>query len=133
MKTFSTTAGRDPAGPSNRRQPVRQTRTNPLRASTTVQASTAVNLRPQEDIEPTTPRFYPALTHFTDAITALPKEMVRHYTMLKEVDAKIYGPEELLGQLFTTALKMPTPRFGQGPPVRGMSHFTRIATTMLSD
>lgn len=29
--------------------------------------------------------------------------------MLKEVDAKIYGPEELLGQLVATALKAPLP------------------------
>lgn len=35
--------------------------------------------------------------------------MIRHYTMLKEVDAKIYGPEELLGQLVTTAIRAPIP------------------------
>jgi Inhibitor of growth proteins N-terminal histone-binding len=55
------------------------------------------------------PGFFPAITGFTDAITALPKEMIRHYTMLKEVDAKIYGPEEALKKTVSEALKMPVP------------------------
>lgn len=53
--------------------------------------------------------FFPAITHFTDAISALPKEMVRHYSMLKEVDAKICNPEEAVGHLVTAALRMPAP------------------------
>ncbi|KAL8917104.1 MAG: hypothetical protein Q9208_008143 [Pyrenodesmia sp. 3 TL-2023] len=53
--------------------------------------------------------FYPAITHFADAISALPKEMVRHYSMMKEVDAKICTPEEVVGQLVTTVLQMPAP------------------------
>ncbi|KAL9026433.1 MAG: hypothetical protein Q9196_004901 [Gyalolechia fulgens] len=53
--------------------------------------------------------FFPAITHFTDAISALPKEMVRHFSMLKEVDAKICGPEEVVGQLVKTALQTPAP------------------------
>ena len=55
------------------------------------------------------PGFFPAIQHFTHAIAALPKEMIRHYTMLKEVDAKIYGPEALLGELVNQALKAPPP------------------------
>ena len=55
------------------------------------------------------PGFYPAITHFTDSIDALPKEMIRNYTMLKEVDAKIFGPEEALRQMVSAALKSPTP------------------------
>ena len=53
--------------------------------------------------------FFPAITHFTDSISALPKEMIRHYSMLKEVDAKICGPEEVVGQLITTTLRTPIP------------------------
>lgn len=53
--------------------------------------------------------FFPAISHFTDAIGALPREMVRHYSMLKEVDAKICVPEEAVGQLVTTALRAPPP------------------------
>ena len=63
------------------------------------------SLLPPDD--PEDPGFFPAITHFTNSITALPKEMIRHYTMLKEVDAKIYGPEAELGQLLSQALKDP--------------------------
>lgn len=52
---------------------------------------------------------FPAITHFADAITALPKELVRHFTLLKEVDAKIFGPEEHLGNLVEAALNAPLP------------------------
>lgn len=40
--------------------------------------------------------FYPALTHFTDAIVALPREFRRHNSLLKEVDAKAWALEENL-------------------------------------
>jgi hypothetical protein len=43
--------------------------------------------------------FYPALTHFTDAITALPREFRRHNSLLKEVDAKAWALEDNLLQL----------------------------------
>ena len=53
---------------------------------------TASGLREEEE-EPSKPGFLPGITHFTDAINALPKEVQRHSTMLKEVDAKIYAIE----------------------------------------
>ena len=53
---------------------------------------TASSLREEEE-EPPKPGFLPGITHFTDAINALPKEVQRHSTMLKEVDAKIYAIE----------------------------------------
>lgn len=109
MRSFSNTTVMEPSTSSNRRQPVRQTRTNPTRtASNALQPQTSLG-PPQNQNEKAPPGFCPAITHFTDCITALPKEMIRHYTMLKEVDAKIYGPEELLGQLVATALKAPLP------------------------
>lgn len=92
---------------SRRAQPVRQTRVNPPRSS-------IPNSRPfgprgslnggleEKDIE-----IFPAITHFADAITALPKELMRHFTLLKEVDAKIFGPEEDLGMLVNAALNTP--------------------------
>jgi hypothetical protein len=52
---------------------------------------------------------YPAITFFADAMTALPKELVRHFTLLKEVDAKIYGPEDALFQLVDAAMNTPAP------------------------
>jgi hypothetical protein len=50
---------------------------------------------------------FPAVTHFADAITALPKEVVRHFTLLKEVDAKIFAPEETLFKLVEASLNSP--------------------------
>jgi hypothetical protein len=76
---------------SNRRQPLRQTRMNPARSTNGLRSRDSPDDRPKP-----APGFFPGITYFTDAITALPKEMIRHSTMLKEVDAKIYGPEEQL-------------------------------------
>jgi hypothetical protein len=53
---------------------------------------------------------FPAITHFADAITALPKELVRHFTLLKEVDAKIFAPEEDLAKLVEHALNASPPQ-----------------------
>lgn len=108
MKSFTGTALAEAPTSSNRRQPVRQTRTNPSRSATNpVQLRTSIGAGLNNDDDDPAPGFCPAITHFTDSITALPKEMIRHYTMLKEVDAKIYGPEESVGQLVAAALKAP--------------------------
>jgi len=67
------------------------------------------------------PGFFPALTHFTDSINALPKEMIRHYTMLKEVDAKICGPEDVLKKLVAELLDAPVPQsLTQAPSAHGL-------------
>lgn len=83
-----------------RSQPARQARTNPPRSSANAGRSgdgtDAVNGRPlgNQPID-----IFPAITHFADTISALPKELVRHFTLLKEVDAKIFAPEEQLFKL----------------------------------
>ena len=116
MRPFSNTTIGDQPALSNRRQPIRQTRTNPTRTATNVVQPQAGALAQAPDGDRNAnPGFYPAITHFTDAITALPKEMIRHYTMLKEVDAKTHGPEALLGQYLNVALKTPAPRQQQAP------------------
>jgi hypothetical protein len=98
---------------SNRRaQPLRQTRNNPPRSSilgarpfgSRGSLGGGLDDRPDQPIE-----IFPAITHFADAITALPKELVRHFTLLKEVDAKIFAPEEDLGKLVDAALNAPPP------------------------
>lgn len=109
MRTFSTTAVVEPPPTSNRRQSLRQIRTNPTRGATNVNPARGAVGAPQPDAHNANPGFFPAITHFTDSITALPKEMIRNYTMLKEVDAKIYGPEEVLGQLVKDLLATPIP------------------------
>ncbi|CAG7919932.1 unnamed protein product [Penicillium olsonii] len=85
------------------RQSARQTRTNPSRTSKTIgRSSFAFGRGSTTEIPESSPvphGFYPALTHFTDAITALPREFRRHNSLLKEVDAKAWALEENLLQL----------------------------------
>ncbi len=110
MKAFSGSAMVEQPIASNRRQPVRHTRTNPARtASNVVPTQGRPAAQTPDNEQSANPGFYPALTHYTDAITALPKEMIRHNTMLKEVDAKIFGPEAQLAELVNSALKTPVP------------------------
>ena len=107
MRAFSGSTVVEQPAASNRRQPVRQTRTNPARTASNAQPQGGPFVQLPDVERSANPGFYPAIQHFTDAIAALPKEMIRHYTMLKEVDAKIYGPEALLGDLVKQALKSP--------------------------
>lgn len=91
-------------------QTARSTRTNPSRASRTLGrssfalghgSSTAVA---GDDAASTVPHgFYPALTHFTDAVAALPREFRRHNSLLKEVDAKAWALEDQLLRLLVCA------------------------------
>ncbi|KAF3025691.1 hypothetical protein E8E14_014019 [Neopestalotiopsis sp. 37M] len=93
---------------SSRRQPARQARSNPSRSS--LLAGSIAGRDAHGHDQPID--IFPAITHFTDAITSLPKDLVRHFTLLKEVDAKIFQPEERLFQLVGDALKSepPAPR-----------------------
>lgn len=99
------------AATSSRRQPARQARTNPPRSS--LLAASVAGRESHGHDHPID--IFPAITHFTDAITSLPKDLVRHFTLLKEVDAKIFQPEERLFQLVSDALKsnFPEPRLAQ--------------------
>lgn len=94
---------------SNVRNSTRQTRTNPTRTSRVLGSTLRQNSlvsnpapAPAEANEPA--GFYPAITHFTDAITALPRDYRRHTSLLKEVDAKAWAPEENLQKLLQTCL-----------------------------
>lgn len=87
----------------------RQTRTNPSRVSKTAARSLSLYGQPNtatedQPLAPVPHGFYPALTHFTDAITALPREFRRHNSLLKEVDAKAWALEENLNKLLQAAL-----------------------------
>jgi len=55
------------------------------------------------------PGFFPALQYFTDAITALPKEVMKQFTLMKEVEAKVYGPNEKLGEMIDNLMEQPVP------------------------
>ncbi|CRK45081.1 hypothetical protein BN1723_006451 [Verticillium longisporum] len=92
-------------GPSSRRsQPVRQARTNPSRVSNLRRPIGGRDSLPGASSSDQPIDIFPAVTHFADAITALPKELVRHFTLLKEVDAKIFAPEETLFNLVDAAM-----------------------------
>ncbi|PFH60928.1 hypothetical protein XA68_18548 [Ophiocordyceps unilateralis] len=91
-------------GPALRRsQPVRQTRVNPSRSAADA-GRDASNVSGSQPIN-----IFPAITHFADTMSALPKELVRHFTLLKEVDAKLFAPEEHLAKLVAAAVGAPIP------------------------
>lgn len=70
---------------------------------------------PDESEEHTAPiGFFPAVTFFTDAITALPREVVRQFTLMKEVEAKVHGPAEQLGSMCDELMKLPVPTRREG-------------------
>lgn len=106
------------------RQSTRQTRTNPSRTSKTVgRSSFAYGRGSIAEVAATAPvphGFYPAITHFTDAITALPREFRRHNSLLKEVDAKAWALEENLLQLLQSSLEsQPVPHPPHPAPIVG--------------
>ncbi|KAJ5570108.1 uncharacterized protein N7459_009538 [Penicillium hispanicum] len=106
------------------RQSARQTRTNPSRTSKTIGRSSfnfgRGSIAETPSIPPVPHGFYPALTHFTDAITALPREFRRHNSLLKEVDAKAWALEENLLQLLQVSSEsQPVPHPPHPAPIVG--------------
>lgn len=109
----ATAAGSALSQVSSGRNMSRQTRTNPSRTSKTVarsfqfygqsSAADSPGAAASSSAAAVPHGLYPALTHFTDAITALPREFRRHNSLLKEVDAKAWALEENLHQLLLTA------------------------------
>ncbi|KAH6900142.1 hypothetical protein B0T10DRAFT_17178 [Thelonectria olida] len=97
------------ASSSRRAQPVRQTRTNPPRSSANPGRAGGREAIGAGALGDQSIDIFPAITHFADAITALPKELVRHFTLMKEVDAKLSTPEAELFRLVEAAAKAPLP------------------------
>ncbi|OQE42963.1 hypothetical protein PENCOP_c003G00398 [Penicillium coprophilum] len=122
MSTVSSSVNNPPG--QGIRQSARQTRTNPSRTSKTIgRSSFAFGQGSTNEIPSTSPvphGFYPALTHFTDAITALPREFRRHNSLLKEVDAKAWALEENLLQLLQfSSQSQPVPHPPHPAPIVG--------------
>lgn len=95
---------------TNRRQSGRQPRTSrsgPVNYYARPYGSLGGPVDEPQEQEP--PGFFPAITYFADAITALPKEVQRHVSLMKEVEAKVYGPTEALKSLSSRILQLPTP------------------------
>jgi len=102
-----------PASSSRRSQPMRQARANPSRRSTLSTASrnpqrngASTASQQQQSVNQ---RFYPALASFTDSIDALPAEIIRNFTLLREVDAKACHPEEQLRRYIAAVKALPPP------------------------
>ncbi|EPQ64999.1 Bgt-5200 [Blumeria graminis f. sp. tritici] len=106
---------------ARRSQPLRQTRSNPSRPNISGSRNNS-SKTPLGSEELPAIDIFPAITHFADAISALPKELVRHFTLLKEVDAKIFMPEEELTSLVNDALNCPFP-----PNLRLVEEQNRLA------
>jgi hypothetical protein len=95
-----------------RRQSTRQVRTSANRPQNYYArnfAARGVNNGDPGSSSDAQPGFYPAITHFTDAVDALPREVVRHFTMLKEVEAKLHAPDHELRRLADSISQLPTP------------------------
>ncbi|GAM82261.1 hypothetical protein ANO11243_002400 [Dothideomycetidae sp. 11243] len=69
-----------------------------------------------QDDEP--PGFFPAIQYFTDAVAALPKEVMRHFTLMKEVEAKIHGPTQEMARIADRIAKLPIPPHKSYQPSR---------------
>ncbi|KAF4542225.1 Zinc finger FYVE/PHD-type protein [Lasiodiplodia theobromae] len=113
---------REPAGSSSgpgRRQSARQQRTTATRPANYYARPFAprgpMGGADNASTNTAAPGFFPAITHFTDTITALPKEIMKHFSMLKEVEAKTHQPDDELQRLAeqVSQLHAPTRREAQ--------------------
>jgi len=104
------------ANSSGIRHSSRQTRTNPSRISKTIGRSSLLGQNAHghavgtdtTNVNPLPHGFYPAITHFTDAIAAVPQEFRRHTSLLKEVDGKAWALEENLSLSLKSASLSPS-------------------------
>jgi len=105
------------APPPDRRQSTRQARTSITRPVNYYARSFAGRLAALGGMETppatNTPGFLPALTHFTDSVDAFPKELIKHFSMFKEVEAKIHDPEQVLEMLLEEVARQPVPTLSQ--------------------
>ncbi|KAL9090633.1 MAG: hypothetical protein Q9159_001880 [Coniocarpon cinnabarinum] len=101
-------------GSSNRRQPTRSVRTSANRPSNYYAKpfsyrNTAAAPVDNEPSIPAAPGFFPAISFFTDAIAALPKEMQKHFTLLKETEGKLHQPDQAVNELVKSINELPDP------------------------
>jgi hypothetical protein len=109
---------------SARRQSARQPRTSTSRpinyyARSFGQLDNNLDI---QDLDP--PGFFPAVQYFADSIAALPREVQRHITLMKEVEAKVYGPTEALQFLTSSILNKPAPLSRNQPTSPRLLSFT---------
>lgn len=118
---------------SSRSQPVRQARTNPVRRpaqTTSKPGSKNGTAATASDSPAVAPVQYAGIHAFTDALEALPMEIVRNFTLLREIDAKAYHPEQKLRQFISAVPELPALPHDQHDPalqfLQQQEHFRRI-------
>ena len=108
---------------SNRKQPTRSVRASANRPSNYYAKpfsyrSTAPPPIENEPPTPTAPGFFPAITFFADAVAALPKEMQKYFTILKETEGKLHQLDQAIADLANSIDKLPD---APGRPVQDRS------------
>nr|POE47242.1 inhibitor of growth protein 3 [Quercus suber] len=88
-------------------------------------ATSAANGVEREREDESSPGFFPGLQYFSDAITALPKEVMRQFTLMKEVEAKVHGPNEKMAEYLDALLDLPVPTRDEGS-------YNKVSNAMLS-
>lgn len=116
MRKMPVAGSNDVSGSGTKRtasgRAIRNNTTRPVnyyaRAFASLSAAAADNEAARESAN-SPPGFFPALQYFSDAITALPKEVIKQFTQMKEVEAKIHSGREKLGEAVDTLIDMPLP------------------------
>jgi len=78
----------------------------------------------EEDSAVAAPGFYPAVTHFTDGVAALPKEVMRYFTLLRETEGKAYQYEQAIGELVSQIGRLPEPVKATSDPRAALMAFS---------
>lgn len=99
----------------DRRQSQRQGRTSVTRPTNYYARPFAGRMSQMGGLEQTPPAananpgFVPALTHFSQAVDAFPKELIKHFSLFKEVEAKTHDPEREMKRLLDQIAQLPVP------------------------
>ncbi|KAH0287208.1 hypothetical protein M436DRAFT_85863 [Aureobasidium namibiae CBS 147.97] len=117
---------------SARRQSARQPRTSTSRPINYYARSFGQLDNNHENQDPDPPGFFPGVQYFADSISALPREVQRHITLMKEVEAKVYGPTEALKFLTNSILNKPAPLSRNQPTSPRLLSFTAPPSATVS-
>lgn len=94
---------------NSRRQPTRSVRQNARPANYYAKAAYLSRAQVEEPEQDEPHGFFPAITHFTDGVAALPREIMRHFTLLKETEGKAFPPDQAMNDIITRINKLPDP------------------------
>lgn len=89
------------------------------------------HLRPAKDTRATVTEIYPGLNDITDALEALPTEIVKYFTLYKEIDAKYIAQIPLLHHRIDQFRRSPKTPENQEKRVRLIKEVSSLLTKML--